>query len=106
LKENSGGAALLPHGTTHLAGHGFIGTLTALVAAGRLDLATGVRLSVSSPDLDFGWNRNARHHADMIDDVVLSAFLSALVEPSIAEIRHDHSLRSTISLPVLSAVRH
>lgn len=38
---------LLPEGTTHLAGHGFIGTLTALVVAGRLDLATGVRLAVS-----------------------------------------------------------
>ena len=39
--------SLLPEGTSHLVGHGFIGTLTALVAAGRLDLATGVRLAVS-----------------------------------------------------------
>lgn len=40
-------ASLIPVGTTHLAGHGFVGTLTALVVAGRLDLATGVRLAVS-----------------------------------------------------------
>ena len=39
---------LLPPGTAHLAGYGFIGTITALVAAGRLDLPTGVRLAVSS----------------------------------------------------------
>lgn len=36
---------LLPPGTAHLAGYGFIGTITALVAAGRLDLQTGVRLA-------------------------------------------------------------
>lgn len=46
LQEHAGGSTLLPHGTSHLAGHGFIGTLSALVAAGRLDLSTGVRLSV------------------------------------------------------------
>lgn len=46
-QEMSGSASLLPSGTTHLAGHGFIGTLTALVAAGQLDLATAVRLAVS-----------------------------------------------------------
>ncbi|OCF39868.1 hypothetical protein I317_06305 [Kwoniella heveanensis CBS 569] len=44
-KEKDGTPTLLPEGTTHLVGHGFIGTLTALVAAGRLDLATGVRLA-------------------------------------------------------------
>lgn len=35
----------MPAGTNYLAGHGFIGTLTALVASGRLDLPTGVRLA-------------------------------------------------------------
>lgn len=35
----------MPPGTAYLAGHGFIGTLTAMVASGRLDLATGVRLA-------------------------------------------------------------
>ncbi|ORY32256.1 hypothetical protein BCR39DRAFT_523603 [Naematelia encephala] len=45
-QERSGSKTWLPKGTTHLAGHGFIGTLTALVAAGRLDLATGVRLAM------------------------------------------------------------
>lgn len=45
-QEHAGASTLLPHGTTHLAGHGFIGTLSALVAAGRLDLSTGVRLSM------------------------------------------------------------
>ncbi|WVR05089.1 hypothetical protein IAU60_002101 [Kwoniella sp. DSM 27419] len=44
-QEKSGTPTLLPEGTTHLAGHGFIGTLTSLVASGRLDLATGVRLA-------------------------------------------------------------
>ncbi|WWC61227.1 uncharacterized protein I303_103807 [Kwoniella dejecticola CBS 10117] len=44
-QEKNGTPTLLPHGTTHLAGHGFIGTLTALVASGRLDLGTGVRLA-------------------------------------------------------------
>ncbi|WVF72306.1 hypothetical protein IAT40_007119 [Kwoniella sp. CBS 6097] len=44
-KEKDGTPTLLPEGTTHLVGHGFIGTLTALVASGRLDLATGVRLA-------------------------------------------------------------
>ncbi|WVQ98625.1 hypothetical protein IAU59_005755 [Kwoniella sp. CBS 9459] len=44
-KEKDGTTTLLPEGTTHLVGHGFIGTLTALVASGRLDLATGVRLA-------------------------------------------------------------
>ncbi|RSH91260.1 hypothetical protein EHS25_009559 [Saitozyma podzolica] len=44
-QEQSGSPTLLPEGTTHLAGHGFLGTLTALVAAGRLDLGTGVRLA-------------------------------------------------------------
>lgn len=37
---------MLPDGTTHLAGHGFLGTLTALVASGQVDLADGVRLAV------------------------------------------------------------
>ncbi|WVQ70222.1 uncharacterized protein L199_008448 [Kwoniella botswanensis] len=44
-QEKMGSPTLLPEGTTHLAGHGFIGTLTALVASGRLDLGTGVRLA-------------------------------------------------------------
>ncbi|WRT67008.1 uncharacterized protein IL334_003974 [Kwoniella shivajii] len=44
-KEKHGTSTLLPEGTSHLAGHGFIGTLTALVASGRLDLGTGVRLA-------------------------------------------------------------
>ncbi|WWC85365.1 uncharacterized protein L201_000228 [Kwoniella dendrophila CBS 6074] len=44
-QEKNGTPTLLPEGTTHLAGHGFIGTLTALVATGRLDLGTGVRLA-------------------------------------------------------------
>ncbi|WWC69575.1 uncharacterized protein I206_103518 [Kwoniella pini CBS 10737] len=44
-QEKNGTPTLLPEGTTHLAGHGFIGTLTALVASGRLDLGTGVRLA-------------------------------------------------------------
>lgn len=45
-QELSETPTFLPKGTTHLCGHGFIGTLTALVANGRLDLATGVRLAV------------------------------------------------------------
>ncbi|CAD6580410.1 MAG: hypothetical protein TREMPRED_002739 [Tremellales sp. Tagirdzhanova-0007] len=44
-QEASGSPTLLPPGTSHLAGHGFIGTLTALVVARRLDLQTGVRLA-------------------------------------------------------------
>lgn len=39
---------MLPAGTAYLVGHGFVGTLTALVAAGRIDLATGVRIAVST----------------------------------------------------------
>lgn len=46
VQERTGSSNLLPPGTAHLAGHGFIGTLTALVVAGRLDLETGVRLAV------------------------------------------------------------
>lgn len=46
-QEMSGSTSLLPLGTTHLAGHGFIGVLTSLVAAGQLDLSTAVRLAVS-----------------------------------------------------------
>ena len=45
-QETTGSSSLLPKGTMYLAGHGFIGTLTALVAADRLDLPTGVRLAV------------------------------------------------------------
>ncbi|WVQ71541.1 hypothetical protein IAR50_001080 [Cryptococcus sp. DSM 104548] len=44
-QEKNGYDTLLPPGITHLAGHGFIGSLTALVAAGKLDLATGIRLA-------------------------------------------------------------
>ncbi|ODO03443.1 hypothetical protein L198_02290 [Cryptococcus wingfieldii CBS 7118] len=44
-QERNGYDTLLPPEITHLAGHGFIGMLTALVAAGKLDLATGVRLA-------------------------------------------------------------
>ncbi|BEI85388.1 hypothetical protein CcaverHIS002_0507890 [Cutaneotrichosporon cavernicola] len=44
-QERSGSSSLLPEGTQFLAGHGFVGTLTALVAAGRLDLQDGVRLA-------------------------------------------------------------
>ncbi|TXT13780.1 hypothetical protein VHUM_01147 [Vanrija humicola] len=44
-QERSGSSSLLPKGTGYLAGHGFVGTLTALVASGRLDLTTGVRLA-------------------------------------------------------------
>lgn len=44
-QEHSGTSSLLPAGTQFVAGHGLIGTLTALVAAGRLDLADGVRLA-------------------------------------------------------------
>lgn len=50
-QEHSVGSSLLPPGTTHLAGHGFVGTLTALVAAGRLDLSTGVRLAIMFTNL-------------------------------------------------------
>lgn len=46
-QELSGHTSLLPPGTTHLAGHGFIGTLTSLVASSQLDLPTAVRLAVS-----------------------------------------------------------
>jgi len=46
-QELSGHNSLLPPGTTHLAGHGFIGTLTSLVASSQLDLPTAVRLAVS-----------------------------------------------------------
>lgn len=45
-QELSGHNSLLPPGTTHLAGHGFIGTLTSLVASSQLDLPTAVRLAV------------------------------------------------------------
>ena len=45
-QELSGHTSLLPPGTTHLAGHGFIGTLTSLVASSQLDLPTAVRLAV------------------------------------------------------------
>ncbi|ORX39764.1 hypothetical protein BD324DRAFT_614903 [Kockovaella imperatae] len=45
-QETAGSSSLLPRGTMYLAGHGFIGTLTALVAADRLDLPTGVRLAM------------------------------------------------------------
>lgn len=45
-QELSGHNSLLPSGTTHLAGHGFIGTLTSLVASSQLDLPTAVRLAV------------------------------------------------------------
>lgn len=48
-QELSGHNSLLPPGTTHLAGHGFIGTLTSLVASSQLDLPTAVRLAVSCP---------------------------------------------------------
>jgi hypothetical protein len=48
-QELSGHTSLLPPGTTHLAGHGFIGTLTSLVASNQLDLPTAVRLAVSLP---------------------------------------------------------
>jgi hypothetical protein len=50
-QERSGSLSMLPTGTTHLAGHGFLGTLTALVASGQLDLADGVRLAVSHFDV-------------------------------------------------------
>ena len=48
-QEMSGSSSLLPAGTTHLAGHGFVGTLTSLVAAGQLDLPAAVRLAVGLP---------------------------------------------------------
>ncbi|KAL7422277.1 hypothetical protein Q5752_002923 [Cryptotrichosporon argae] len=76
-QERSGAPSLLPYNTTHLAGHGFVGTLTALVAAGRLDLATGVRLArlyASLPPSLPGQSRT-------FSTVVLSA-------------RHYHSLSS------------
>ncbi|KAK4686353.1 hypothetical protein P7C73_g3777, partial [Tremellales sp. Uapishka_1] len=44
-QEKASSSGLLPPHTTHLVGHGFIGTLTSLVASGQLDLATGVRLA-------------------------------------------------------------
>lgn len=47
-QEMSGATSMLPKGTTHLAGHGFIGTLTSLVASGQLDLPSAVRLAVSA----------------------------------------------------------
>jgi hypothetical protein len=52
IQERTGHNTLLPPGTSHLAGHGFIGTLTALVVAGRLDLQTGVRLAASLSTAD------------------------------------------------------
>ncbi|EIW69560.1 hypothetical protein M231_04403 [Tremella mesenterica] len=59
-QEHTNGEGLIPSGVTHLVGHGFIGTLTALVAAGRIDLPTGVRLArmyASLPASPEGENR-------------------------------------------------
>ncbi|WVQ78216.1 hypothetical protein IAT38_000299 [Cryptococcus sp. DSM 104549] len=76
-QEKDGTPTLLPEGTTHLAGHGFIGTLTALVAAGRLDLATGARLARIYANLPASPPGRPRAH--------LTTVLSA---------RHFHSLSS------------
>ncbi|OWZ51972.1 hypothetical protein C351_03611 [Cryptococcus neoformans c8] len=85
-QEKSGSKSLLPSGTTHLAGHGFIGTLTALVAAGRLDLATGVRLARIYASLPASPPGRSRTH--------LTTVLSA---------RHFHSLSSpSFSVPPVS----
>ncbi|KAK8869921.1 hypothetical protein IAR55_000489 [Kwoniella newhampshirensis] len=76
-QEKSSTPTLLPAETTHLAGHGFIGTLTALVASGRLDLATGVRLAHICASLPPSPPSHPRSH--------LTTVLSA---------RHFHSLSS------------
>lgn len=54
-QEMSGSKSLLPPGTTHLAGHGFIGTLTSLVASSQLDLPSAVRLAVRLPSLTWSF---------------------------------------------------
>ncbi|WWD15804.1 hypothetical protein CI109_100228 [Kwoniella shandongensis] len=76
-QEKESTPTLLPAETTHLAGHGFIGTLTALVASGRLDLATGVRLAHIYASLPPSPPSHPRSH--------LTTVLSA---------RHFHSLSS------------
>ncbi|KAK1924764.1 hypothetical protein DB88DRAFT_486701 [Papiliotrema laurentii] len=68
-QEHTASTSLLPFGTTHLAGHGFIGTLTALVAAGRLDLSTGVRLAMmyaSVPSTPPSSNKKSRRYLTTI----------------------------------------
>ncbi|WVN85241.1 uncharacterized protein L203_100386 [Cryptococcus depauperatus CBS 7841] len=76
-QEKAGYSTLVPPETTHLAGHGFIGTLSTLVAAGRLDLATGVRLARIYASLPPSPPGRSRPH--------LTTVLSA---------RHFHSLSS------------
>lgn len=96
-KERTGSASLLPEGTQFLAGHGFVGTLTALVAAGRLDLQDGVRLAVScgSPDC------NPRHLLTSAP-LRLAPFLSArhwrLVEP----LRDHRVIRTQLPLALVA----
>ena len=80
---------LLPPGTAHLAGYGFIGTITALVAAGRLDLPTGVRLAVSPAMIVL----MKAHHGSSP---------SSPVKNHITALHHHRSLCSSLSLAFLA----
>ena len=91
-QEQSGSSSLLPSQTRYLAGHGFIGTLTALVAAGRLDLPTGVRLAMtyaSLPPSPPGLSDSPHLRPKFLTTVLSARHFHSLSQPPYAVPRAD-----------------